>query len=272
MNAALTKKIKLVIEKLSSYQSALVALSGGVDSSVLLALAMEAVDGHLAAVTIYGPSQAKEESARATEIAELFGVDLLEVRAPEFEEENYLANNADRCYHCKLARYRALADLAYTEAIEYLIDGTNADDLDERRPGLAAARECGVGFPLAEAGITKQDVREIAREWKLPNAEAPSDACLATRLPFGTRIEPELLERIGKAEAKLRRLIDGRLRLRHHGPLARLEIEPNQLGIVADEKLRTEITHLVHEAGYTYVTIDLDGYRTASADEAIKDL
>lgn len=272
MTTDLSDKKKHLLKRLRSCESAVVALSGGVDSSVLLALAAQAVRHRLVAVTLCGPSQASGEKERALEIAQKLGVEIREEAAPEFKEESYLANEADRCYHCKLARYKTLAEFARTQGIACLLDGTNADDLGERRPGLAAAREQGVQFPLADAGLTKDEVRALARELELPNAEAPADACLATRLPFGKRIEVEHLERIGKAEARLRKLIAGRLRLRDHGPLARLEIDPHYFNLMADERLRGEISRIVHEAGYSYVALDLDGYRTGSADETLPDL
>jgi uncharacterized protein len=261
------EKYDALLARLESLESVLVAYSGGVDST-LLAFAAHAVLGErccavLASSDTYPESEV--ESARL--LAEKLGFRLLEVETYELADPSFAANTADRCYHCKIELFGLLKRVADVEGMAFVADGSNADDLSDHRPGRRAAEELGVVSPLAEVGLTKPEIRELALELGLPNWNKPSMACLASRFPYGERITDENLARVAAAEVALRGLGISQFRVRAHGLVARIEIEPAEMD--AAWRRRDEIAAAMRDAGFAYASLDLDGYRTGSMNEVL---
>jgi uncharacterized protein len=246
--------------------AAVVAFSGGVDSSLVLAVAArELGTGRVVAATATSPTYLDEELAAAAGVAASLGVEHLVLGTHEFDDPRFVENSRDRCYFCKAGLLDELAAVA-AERGAVVVDGANADDAGDHRPGMRAAAERGVLQPLLAAGVTKAEVRRLARELGLPTWDAPQQACLASRVPYGEPITPDKLAAVAAAEKALHELGFRQCRARHHGDVARLEIEGDQLERAFE--LRAEIARRVHEAGFTYVTLDLEGFRTGSMNEA----
>jgi pyridinium-3,5-biscarboxylic acid mononucleotide sulfurtransferase len=250
---------------LSPMQRAAVAFSGGVDSTFLLRVAADILGrDNVLAVTGDAPILTRSELADARELAAACGVELVTVDAGVMQNPDFLANAADRCYVCKQALLAAIQGVARARGIQHLLDGGNADDAADWRPGARAVAEFGVRSPLAEAGLTKADIRELSRALGLPTADKPAMACLATRLPYGTAITPAALAMIEAAEHDLRARGLRQVRVRHHGDLARLETAPAEMARFDDPAFRAAVADSLHRIGYRYVALDLDGYRTGS--------
>jgi uncharacterized protein len=209
--------------------TAVVAFSGGVDSSLVAALAHRALGDGALAVTAVSPALATGELDGARDVARSIGIRHETITTAELEREGYRANGRDRCYHCKSELYDRLLALAEGRGYVALFSGANADDVGDWRPGLRAAEEHGVRHPLLEAGVTKDEVRRLARELRVPSAEKPASPCLASRIPYGTVVEPETLRQIDRAEQALKRLGYRTLRVRHHGELGRVELAADEL-------------------------------------------
>ena len=221
------------------------------------------------AITADSPSIARSELSDAVALARRIGIDHRVVKTNEMEREGYRANGTDRCYFCKDTLYVELNRIASEDGFRVVVNGTNVDDLGDYRPGLKAAKEHGVRSPLADAGMTKADVRALARDMGLPVWDKPAQACLSSRIPYGTPVSTEVLERIGNAEAALRELGLGQLRVRHHGRVARIEVPPERIAALAEPEMRAKVTAAIRRAGYAYVTLDLDGFRSGSMNEVI---
>jgi uncharacterized protein len=246
---------------------AVVAFSGGADSSLVLAAAARALGpAHVTAVTATSPTYLDEELAAATAAAANLGVEHVVVATSEFDDSRFVENSRERCYYCKAGLLDALAEVAAQHEGAALVDGANADDVGDHRPGMRAAAERGVLQPLLAAGIGKAEVRRLARALGLPTWDAPQQACLASRVPYGQPITPDKLAAVAEAERALRELGFRQCRVRHHGDVARIEVEPDELDRAF--ALREELSLRVHAAGFTYVTLDLDGFRTGSMNEA----
>ena len=246
---------------------ACVAFSGGADSSLVLAAAVRALGAkHVVAVTATSPTYLDEELAASRALAASLGVEHVVVATREFEDERFVANSRERCYYCKAGLVDALAEVAARRGGAALVDGANADDVGDHRPGMRAAAERGVLQPLLAAGIEKAEVRRLARALGLPTWDAPQQACLASRVPYGEPITPDKLAAVAEAERALHTLGFRQCRARHHGDVARLEIESGELERAL--ALREEISRRVHAAGFAYVAIDVDGFRTGSMNEA----
>ena len=250
-----------------SYGSVLVACSGGVDSVLLAAVAAEVLGDKAVAATAVSPSLASGELEDARAAALSAGIRHLEVPTNELDNAAYAANAPDRCFHCKDTAYSTFADLALREGIAVVIDGTNADDNSDLRPGRRAARERNVRSPLAEAGVTKQEIRDWARELGLAVWDKPAAACLSSRVPYGSPVTLEKLTRIDRAESALKALGFRQCRVRDHGTVGRVEIEPSQLGQLLDRRLA--VVEALKTAGFSYVALDLEGFRSGSMNEVI---
>jgi uncharacterized protein len=246
-----------------------VAFSGGTDSTLLLAMAREVLGDDVLAVTAVSPAVAACELEEATELARQLGAEHRIIETAEIDDPRYVANPPDRCYYCKRELFGRLQKIARDEGYAHVLDGSNVEDLGDHRPGLRAAEEFGVRRVLIEAGLDKRDIRELSRRCGLPTASKPAAACLASRVPYGTPITREILERIGRAEECLRRLGFVQLRVRHHGDVARIELGPGELGRFAEPDLRREVVAGLRDAGYRYVSLDLEGYRTGSLNETL---
>lgn len=261
--------LKRLSEQLLPLGRIAVALSGGVDSSVLVGAAAEILGAiNVLAVTVAAPLVPAADHSDASEAACNAGVEHMIIHTGDELLDNFVfrENPPDRCYHCKQLIFNEIFNAAQARGIQYVCDGTNVDDLQQYRPGLKALKEMGVISPLAAAGLTKDDVRELAKTYAPNVAVKPSMACLATRIPHGVAITKEALDRIDKAESRLRAEGFGQLRVRDHQGLARVELPAALLkdGLSAD---RIQLlSRILHESGFTYATIDLDGYRTGSME------
>jgi uncharacterized protein len=250
--------------------SAVVAYSGGVDSAYLAVAAHLALGARALAVTADSESLSSDQRELALEVARRFGFPHRLVVTRELDNPLYARNDQDRCYHCKSELFRHLAPLARAEGFAHLVYGLIVDDLSDFRPGHRAAAEAGVRAPLAEAGLTKEDVRALSRALGLPTADLPASPCLSSRLPYGTQVTLEALRRVEKAEAAVRALGFRELRVRHLGEAARVEIAREEMGRLADAALRAAVEHAVRSAGYAEATIDPEGYRRGRMNEALR--
>ncbi|HET8625959.1 MAG TPA: ATP-dependent sacrificial sulfur transferase LarE [Thermomicrobiales bacterium] len=247
----------------------LVAFSAGVDSTLVLKVAHDVLGDRALGVTGDSASLAPEEFQEARDLVARIGARHLVLRTEELNDPNYAANPTNRCYFCKSELYTKLRRVADDGGIAWIVDGSNADDVGDWRPGMQAARERGVRSPLQEAGLTKAEVREISAHLGLPTADKPAAACLSSRIPYGMEVTVAKLRQIGAAESALRRLGYRGFRVRHHGDVARLEFREDDLdGVLAR---RAEVLAAVKDAGFKYVALDLQGYRMGSLNEVLRE-
>lgn len=250
--------------RIGDLRSAVVAFSGGVDSSLVAALAQRALGARALAVTAVSPALATGELDDAREVARAIGIAHEAIETAELERDGYRRNGPDRCYHCKTELYERLAALAAGRGYAAVLSGANADDAGDWRPGLGAAAEHGVVHPLLAAGVGKDEVRRLARELGVPSAERPASPCLASRLPHGTPVEPWALERVDRAEQALKALGYRVLRVRHHGELGRVQLARDELERALSPRGARAIERVVLEAGYERVEIDPEPFRSGS--------
>lgn len=265
---ALADKIQHLNRILSRLGSVVVAYSGGVDSTFLAKVAYDALGDRALAVTAVSPSLAASELEEARALAERIGVKHVLINSNEVSDPRYLANQADRCYFCKQEVYGLLVAYASEQGFAATADGTNVDDLRDPRPGRKAAREHGVLSPLVDAGFSKAEIREVSRSLGLPTADKPSMACLSSRIPFGTPISIQSLQQVEAAEALLKALGLGQVRVRHHRDTARIEVDPDDFAAVIER--REEIVAGMKALGYVYVSLDLEGYAAGSMNKGLK--
>jgi uncharacterized protein len=263
---ALMRKRSALDEILGGFERAVVAYSGGVDSSVLAAVAHERLGKDTLAVTAVSASLAQRERRAAADLAHRFGWNHLEIETGEVARTEYARNAPDRCYWCKTELFEVLGPLARARSATVL-GGTNSDDLHDHRPGRRAAREQGVRAPLAEAGLSKGEVRALAGELGLPVAAKPASPCLASRVAYGVQVTEEILRRIDAAEEVVRSLGFDVVRVRDHGDLARIEVPAERIAELA--AVRAQIEAELRELGFAYVTVDLTGFRSGAMNEVL---
>jgi uncharacterized protein len=252
-------------------QNVIVAFSAGVDSTLVLKVVLDTLGPeHVLAATGVSPSLPQRELDSVRQLAQILGAPLELVSTEELENPGYAANPNNRCYFCKTELYTRLTDLAKRRSIRTIVNGINTDDLGDFRPGIAAAKEWNIRSPLVEANLSKSEVRDLARQLELPNWNKPALACLSSRVPYGTPVTVGVLSQIEKAEAFLYDRGLSSFRVRHHQKLARIEVPLNDFPRLLTNPLRDQIITAFKELGYTYVTIDLQGFRSGSANEVLQ--
>ena len=256
-------RIEQIEARIRSLGSCVVAFSGGVDSSLVAALAARALGERALAVTAVSPALATGELDGARDVAHAIGISHETITTAELAREGYRANGRDRCYHCKSELYDHLCALAARRRYGAVLSGANADDVGDWRPGLTAAAEHGVIHPLLEASIGKDEVRELARQLGVPSAEKPASPCLASRIPYGTEVDPAVLAQIDRAESAVKALGYGVLRVRHYGDVGRVELDEPELATLTAER-RRRIVEAVSAAGYAEVAISDEPFRSGS--------
>lgn len=267
-----TVKLDNLIKLLQEMGAVAVAFSGGVDSSFLAAAAQRALGDKAVAVTAYSETLPESERQEAIAIARQIGIRHVLLHISELNSAEFVANTPDRCYYCKKERFDALKKWADEEKIAWVLEGSNADDKSDYRPGMRAIDElCGVRSPLLEAGLTKEEIRVISKEWGVPTWNKPSAACLSSRVAYGLPVTAERLKQIEQAEAFLKQYCHGQVRVRHHDNLARIEVSPEDIAGLAAPDTAGLINTELRRLGFTFVTLDLAGYRTGSMN-AVLDL
>jgi len=263
------QKLLALRARLRELGSVLVCYSGGVDSAFVLAVAHQELGAKAVGMTAVSPSLAPAEREGAAEVARLIGADHRQVESSEIDDPSYVANNPDRCFHCKSELYRIATKKQAEWGLSSIVNGTNTDDLGDYRPGLDAAKAASVVSPLVELGFTKDDVRQGASAVGLPIWDKPAAACLSSRIPFGTSVTRERLTQIGGFEAALKQLGFRQVRVRYHGDLARIELGEGELLRAAEPTARARIVESGKQHGFRYVTLDLGGYRMGSHNEVL---
>jgi uncharacterized protein len=267
IDGELPARERQLVALLQSYQSAIVAYSGGVDSTYLAAAAHEALGSRALIATAQSPSMAQEEFNFASRLAKDRGWNYRVVKTTETEDPRWLRNDSDRCYFCKSELFTVLERLAVEEGIARILYGAIPEDLFDVRPGQRAAQEFQVAAPLAEIGLSKPEIRALSRSRSLPSWDKPQAACLASRFPTGTVISVEQLRQVDRAEAALSQLGFRGHRVRHHGTIARIEIQSDDWQKIGDRVIRESATQALKEIGYKHVTLDLAGYKPAGLNQ-----
>jgi uncharacterized protein len=263
------EKYRHLGDRLREEESLVVAFSGGVDSSLLLCAAHEALGDRCLGVTVRSPLHPSWETAQAVDIAGRLGAKHRIVEMNELENEEFRHNPPDRCYHCKRLRLKALVKYAKDNGYAAVAEGSNIDDSDDYRPGKRAVRELGVISPLANVGLKKAEIRELAKMKGLPNWNTPAMACLASRVPYHESITPDILGQIDESELMLREMGFRNVRVRHHGPIGRVEIPLPDLKRALKAGTREAIVSALKHCGFRYVVVDLEGYRTGALNEVL---
>jgi len=266
----LAQKLERLRETFRGYGSALVAYSGGVDSTFLLKVAVESLGrDKVLGVTARSESLTDRAFEAACQIARQLNLPQEIIEYSELGIEGYADNPINRCYVCKSELFHRMRELADQRGLAVVVEGSNADDVGDFRPGMKAAAELGMKSPLRELGFTKNEIRTLGREMGLPNWDRPSEACLASRFPYGERITHEKLSQVGEAENYIRDLGVRQVRVRHHGKVARIEVLADDMARLLEPATRQALVERFKKLGFHYVTLDLQGYRTGSMNEPL---
>ena len=257
----LQAKTATLVDCFRGLDGVLVAFSGGVDSTLVLKIATEVLGARATAVTAASPTLPREELEAVRQLSEAIGAGLIVASTNQLDLEEFVRNDARRCYHCKTDLYRLLAPIQRDTGIATIVDGAHVDDLGDDRPGMQAAREFGVRSPLVEAGFRKTDVRTLAKALGLSNWDKPAAACLSSRIPRGTRITERKLQRVEQAERVLKKEGFRQVRVRDHDGIARIEVDRNELPALLEPARGDRITRSLKALGFQFVTVDLEGYR-----------
>ena len=268
MNEQISEKYLSLKSIINRYDSAVVAFSGGIDSSLVAYVAGEVLGNNALAVTSGSASLKRSDLQLAETLGKDWNLSHEIIVTDELSKPDYRRNPVDRCFHCKTSLYTSLDVICKERGIDVIFNGTNLDDLGDHRPGLMAADNYQVCSPLVEAGFHKSDVRQLANELGLKNADKPQSACLSSRFPYGTSIDEQLLSQVEQAETVLESLGFTQFRVRHHGDLARIEVTENKLEKAMDHRLH--INEALGDLGYRYITLDMIGFRSGSLNEGLK--
>ena len=247
----------------------LVAFSGGVDSSFLLKVAVDVLGENVLAVIASSETYPEKERDEAVKLAKRLNVRYEVIQTKELENPDFAHNPPERCYFCKMELFSKLKDIAESEGIPYVLDGSNFEDTSDFRPGAKAAEELGVRSPLKETGLVKEEIRQLSKYVDLPTWNKPSLACLSSRFPYFTEIEPESLKQVAQAEEFLKGLGFNQVRVRHHGQIARVEIEPQEFSKIVEKATKEKIINAFKKFGFIYITLDLAGFRSGSMNEPL---
>lgn len=269
-SSELQTKVDRLYACLRAYRKVIVAFSGGVDSTFLADAAQRALGTNALAVTAISDSYPIREMQAAQDIAKQLGIRFETIHTEELEVEGYASNPTNRCYFCKTELFNKLRPIAEKYEMGTIVYGAIPDDIGDHRPGMDAAKQMGIQAPLIDVNLTKSEIREISKAWELPTWDKPAFACLSSRFPYGMRITRELLRQVDAAEQFLYDLGIRQFRVRHHGDLARIELEAEEISRVLSKTVRHEINAHFKTLGYNYVTLDLQGYRSGSLNEGIK--
>lgn len=268
--ADLSAKLESLESILRDMGSVLIAYSGGADSSFLLNVASNVLGDRVVAITARSETYPPGELDEARKNAAMIGVRQVFINTKELDDEHFASNPPERCFYCKSELFSKLVDLAEQHAMKYVADGSNVDDLSDFRPGMEAAAKLAIRSPLKEAGFTKQDIRTLSREMGLPTWDKPPQPCLSTRFPYGATITREKLATVGRAEEFLAELGLRQFRVRVHGDIARIEVPKEDMPLFLDDSVSKKVVERFKALGYTYITLDIQGYRMGSMNEPLR--